>query len=342
MNDYTLAKHLLENVGVNILSVAKLVCHILETKKNSSDSNNTYCHKVLQFAAKYYRPDICEQTLLVGFNQYLQRKTGLRKTSIRDIKYLGNRFFRQNPQIAWNTFQYVTPKLCEELLNKAFQTPSQFNKGRAMLHGLFSFAVRMQWCTENPVSKVERRKVIEKEILPLKINEVHSLLNAAVNIGGKDILLPVAIMLWTGIRPAEMRRLRWSDVDLNEHLITIRSICSKTGGVRHVEIPAVLCRLLRKNTRCNDSPICIRNWSLLWKKVRIAAGFKNSWVPDVLRHTFASYFLKYYANIAKLQMLMGHTNATLLRTRYVNMRGISRKDCKAFWSLKTVLGAQSL
>lgn len=334
MNDYTLAKHLLEKSGVSILSVAKLVCHILDSRYDSADSNDTYCRKVLRFAAKYYRPDICEQTLAEGFKLYLQRKTHLRETSLRDIRYLGNRLFRKNPQILQETFYHATPKLCEEWLARAFQTPSQFNKGRAMLHGLFSFAVRMQWCAENPVCRVERRKVIEREILPLKIADVCHLLNTAANLGGKDVLLPVAIMLWTGIRPAEVGRLRWSDIDLRERSITIRSICSKTGGVRHVEIPAVLSRLLRVNTTYSDAPVCVRNWRFLWRKVRIAAGFKDNWIPDVLRHTFASYFLKYFANLAKLQILMGHSNATLLRARYVNMRGISKQDCKAFWSLR--------
>ena len=164
MNDYTLAKHLLEKSGVSILLVAKLVCYILDSKHDSSDSNDAYCRKVLRFAAKYYRPDICEQTLAEGFNLYLQRKTHLRETSLRDIRYLGNRLFRKNPQIAQETFYHATSKLCEEWLTNAFQTPSQFNKGRAMLHGLFSFAVRMQWCSENPVCRIERRKIIEREI----------------------------------------------------------------------------------------------------------------------------------------------------------------------------------
>lgn len=342
MNDYTLAKHLLEKSGVSILSVAKLVCHILDTRHDTEDSNNVYCHKVLRFAAKYYRPDICEQTIVEGFKCYLQRKTHLRKTSLRDIRYLGKRFFRYNPQILQDTFHHATSKLCEEWLSRAFKTPSQFNKGRTMLHGLFAFAVRMQWCAENPVCRVERRKVIEREILPLKVADVQSLIDTAANIGGINVVLPVAIMLWTGIRPAEVTRLLWSDIDLKEGLITIRSVCSKTGGVRHVDIPAVLSRLLRKTASRDDTPICVRNWRFLWRKVRIAAGFKSTWIPDVLRHTFASYFLKYYANLSKLQILMGHSNAALLRARYVNMRGITRKDCKDFWNLKIVLGAQPL
>jgi len=54
---------------------------------------------------------------------------------------------------------------------------------------------------------------------------------------------------------------------------------------------------------------------------------------DVLRHTFASYHARQFRNFASLQMDMGHSSLSLLRTRYLNMEGISSRESAAFWQL---------
>ncbi|MDX8415393.1 hypothetical protein [Intestinicryptomonas porci] len=43
-------------------------------------------------------------------------------------------------------------------------------------------------------------------------------------------------MMLAGIRPKEAKRLEWRDIDFDDNSIKIRSICLKTGGIRHVEI----------------------------------------------------------------------------------------------------------
>jgi hypothetical protein len=35
-----------------------------------------------------------------------------------------------------------------------------------------------------------------------------------------------------------------------------------------------------------------------------------------------------------LQLSMGHRDQRLLMTRYINLRGISRRDAATFWSMK--------
>ena len=213
---------------------------------------------------------------------------------------------------------------------------SQFNKGRTMLHGLFEFALRREWCDKNPIKRIERRKVIEKEILPLKLSETKQLIKTAQN-ESPEYAIVAALLVYTGIRPREVRRLTWRDIDTEEKTITVRSQCSKTGGVRQVEIPPVLNRLLiAHSSEFKEGKICPTDWQRRWRKIRDNSGFRGRWVQDVLRHTYASFHAKRYADLPRLQLNMGHRDLSLLRSRCVNMHGISRADAKSFFEPKNV------
>lgn len=208
---------------------------------------------------------------------------------------------------------------------------SQFNKARTMLHGLFEFALRREWCDKNPIKLIERRKVVEKEILPLKLAQTRKLIKTAQS-ESSIYGVVAALLVYSGIRPREVRRLTWRDIDTDEKTITVRSQCSKTGGVRQVEIPPILNRLLLANLPgLKDGKICPADWQRRWRKIRDNSGFCGRWVQDVLRHTYASFHAKRYANLPRLQLNMGHSDLSLLRSRYINMHGISRTQAKSFF-----------
>ena len=274
---------------------------------------------------------IKEMPIRDAFAAYLETKRDLRPDSLRDIRYLGKRLLRANPDLAERNFSEVAPCDCETWLATAFSTPSQFNKGRAMLHGLFQFALRRQWCEKNPVSAIVRRKIVEREIMPLTLAETAKLLKNSQADGDGECSAAVGLLILAGIRPREVRRMQWRDIDVCERTITIRSLCSKTGGTRQVEICPALERLLRRAKRRGYN-VCPPGWNRRWKSIRDESGFAGKWVQDVLRHTYASYHAKYFRDLSRLQLNMGHRNQTLLLSRYVNMFGISESDAKNFFN----------
>ena len=111
----------------------------------------------------------------------------------------------------------------------------------------------------------------------------------------------------------------------------MRSACSKTGGARQVEICPALKVFLGGNAHPPEISVCPPDWPRRWKRIRDGAGFGNAWVQDVLRHTYASYHAKRFRDLPRLQSDMGHRDLSLLRSRYVNMRGISSSDAFAFF-----------
>ena len=93
-----------------------------------------------------------------------------------------------------------------------------------------------------------------------------------------------------------------------------------------------LLRVLRAHKRGDGEMICPVNWLHHWRELRRAAGWSTParrWPQYALRHTFASYHLSHFRSFAELQLEIGHRDATLLRTRYVDMRGV--RGAAGFW-----------
>ena len=362
-NELFSANMLLERKGISLLDAARLICNALDyLPKNSTLTPIQFCSKIIETGLRHVR--IAEMPVSKGFALYLESKRHLRKDSFSDIRYLGNRLLKAKPEFGERNFSELTVSECEEWLNAAFHTnpqfkrsaneispqakdpkgetahkvsASQFNKGRTMLHGLFEFALRREWCDKNPIKRIERKKVVEKEILPLKLSETKQLIKTAQN-ESPEYAIVAALLVYAGIRPREVRRLTWRDIDTEEKTITVRSQCSKTGGVRQVEIPPVLNRfLIAHSSEFKEGKICPSDWQRRWRKIRDNSGFRGRWVQDVLRHTYASFHAKRYADLPRLQLNMGHRDLSLLRSRYVNMHGISRAEAKSFFEPRGIL-----
>lgn len=328
-DDLHLAQVMLRRSGVSLLDAARLVQHILDFRPRGEACLGAvvFCTKVIQ--AGLAQRHLKEMSVREGFELYLKTKTHLRAASLHDIEYLGRRLLRSCPQLADSCFSEISLSDCEWWIGECFTTPSQFNKGRMMLHGLFQFAARQEWCSRNVVALVAKKRVVEQEIRALSLSDAQRLVAVSERKEFAPCSAGVALLVWAGLRPAEVRRVRWRDVDLAERSITIRAQCSKTGGVRQVDVCGALAASLKRYRQVHcpaaDDLLCPADWVGTWRRIRDEAGFKGRWVQDVLRHTFASYHAKRYKDMNLLQWNMGHRDQSLLRARYVNLQGITRQ-----------------
>ena len=330
------AKAILKGTKISIVDAARLVKSILDAKNPDFPMGNfQYCLMVVDAGKRNVRTR--ETSFAEAFLPYLESKKHLRYSSLHDIRCIGNRLLRSNQELAKRRLSTLSIAEIESWLAAAFDKAPQFNKACTMMHGFFEFAIRHDWCNTNPIKRVVRRKIIEREIRPLKLAETKKLIQNAKKENG-NCAVTAALMVFGGIRPREVRRLKWDDIDTEECVITVRSQCSKTGGVRHVEIPPVLKYLLTKTKHENreNENVCPSDWERRWRKIRDNSGFRGRWVQDVLRHTYASFHAKHYADLPRLQLNMGHRDLSLLRSRYINMHGISRAEAKCFFDPKNV------
>lgn len=242
-------------------------------------------------------------------------------TTCRDLRYFLRKLLkvegaRELPLRAMTTRQ------CREILQKAFgHSKSMYIKGRALLHSVFAYGIKQEWCDANPVARIEVPRVQETPKAPLPVADVQRLLQTAERPEFRDMKLSLNLMLYSGIRPAEVSRLKTEDFCRREKVVIIRPAKSKTGGGRVVP--------LRRTQHIRQEEWQIPgNWQKRWQALRRAAGFTH-WVPDVCRHTFASYHAAYYRNLPELQLEMGHRDLSLLRTRY--MSPMPGKEAKRFF-----------
>ena len=246
-----------------------------------------------------------------------------RKSTIRDLRYFFRKILKLG-DVSDLPLRAMTTKQCREILQRAFgHSKSMYIKGRSILHSIFSYGQRFEWCDSNPVSRIELPKVQESTKEPLPITDVKRLQQTAAHPNFKDMKLSLNLMLYSGIRPTEVSRLQPEDFFWDENVVIIRPQKSKTGGGRVVPLRGI--KHLAEKERVIPS-----QWQKRWKALRHAAGFRH-WIPDVCRHTFASYHASYYNNLPKLQLEMGHSNCNLLLTRY--MSPVHKKEAKQFWEL---------
>lgn len=306
--------------------------------------NATELTRIFGLGIEVAEEEIQSERMDVAIETYLRTKLDLRPSSLTECRGVLRRLLREVEGLGERTVRSMQPKDCLEAILLVYKTPHTIDKTRRLMNCFFNFAIQQNWCRDNPMRRMRVCRRVERTVEALALSQVHELLRATITPEFRCCAAAVGIMLWAGIRPAEMGRLRWCDVDFDEQVITVVPVVSKTGGARVVTIQPVLLRWLNRwRAACGgDDPqsrVVPNSWVHRWKHLRRAAGLAP-WRPDTLRHTFASYHLRYFRDLHQLQLEMGHSSAKLLFSRYLNQFGITRESAAAFWGRSTPLPRQ--
>jgi integrase len=143
-----------------------------------------------------------------------------------------------------------------------------------------------------------------------------------------------AVLVYTGLRRGEALGLRWTDVDLDRRLITVRRSYdgqTKTSKHRTVPIPGQLASILREYRladpwKCDlvfpngEGKLYSPN-SKLEDALHAALGRIGHKVIRVhdLRHVFASHFVMAGGDIFTLQRILGHSTPQLTSDTYAHL-----------------------
>lgn len=195
----------------------------------------------------------------------------------------------------------------------------------------FNWAVRRGMLAANPLDFVERPRLRRGKIEILSVDQARR----ALDVCPPASLAAVVLMLFGGIRPKEVERLRWGDV-LGD-IVHLTEEVTKTAQVRNVPINETLGAWLAVCERGDDGASVVpRNWIRRYQEWRAAAGIGQ--VQDVLRHSFATYHLRLYGDEAALRQQMGHSrNSDVMFAHY--LAAATPAEAAKFWALRPELDA---
>lgn len=141
----------------------------------------------------------------------------------------------------------------------------------------FSYAVQQEMIAASPFRTVVKPRVVRRRGVDVYTpEEARRLMEAAP----RDCRGAFALMLFAGIRPAEVARLRWGDV--RGEFVHITPDAAKTQQVRNVEIEGNLAVWLEGVRGLPGEPVCPKNWKRKCQEAgRVSAEEVRIGVPHV-------------------------------------------------------------
>ncbi len=241
-------------------------------------------------------------------------------------------------RIAGYRLRDVTPAVVHgikaDLLAKKVGAPT-VRKALALLSGMFRCAVEWDRIDRNPARDVgmpvAKRSRHVRPLPPARVEAMRAKLLAA---GAERDAAMVSVLAYAGLRPEEVRALRWSDVRGRTVLVERAAAGSavkatKTGGIRSVRLLEPLADDLQRWGEASSSQSELvfpnqrgtvwtdhdwRNWrSRVYRPLADAVGLPKS-RPYDLRHSFASLLIHEGVSPVEVARQLGNSATVTLDT----------------------------
>jgi integrase len=203
--------------------------------------------------------------------------------------------------------------------------PQTQNNFRAVLSAMWTFAVRRGYAVTNVIQLVDKTSVVRDHIPTFSVEQLTTLLAAAP----PDYLPVLAIGAFAGLRPEEINKLQWEDLDFHEGTIRVNASAAKTRKKRFAEISDNL-RAWLEPYAGRTGPVTLPNLQKLRRATMKTAKIEK-WPPDVLRHSFASAHYAFHRDPARTAVIMGHRDQNMLLTHYRDL--MKPSEAARYWQI---------
>jgi integrase len=197
-------------------------------------------------------------------------------------------------------------------------------------------------------------KVGRQIVRPMRRPDVERLLAAC----SPSARLALSLMAFAGLRPSEVRGLRWCDVDLKSGVLTVRrglivgeETTPKSHHHRAVPLSKPLRAILEPLAAQKRSPwaeVAITTHGQLWGDFGLYQAFQRAqkraalagWSPKSLRHYFVTELFGLGASAPVIQKLVGHSDLATTQ-RYADVDASDLRGAIALLDGNSVETAQS-
>lgn len=232
-------------------------------------------------------------------------------------------------------------------------TEATRQKWRVTFKHFFSWAAAKYALAIDPsatLPKAKKKKVksaAAKTIVFLHAGEVEKLLRAAERVA-PAFVPTVAILFFAGLRPAELigkyegegaaiPGLDWSKVDRDGHIV-VEGATTKTGQRRTVPMESNLKAWIDAYApEVREGPVARNPQAWQKAKVKITKEAGVAWPQDAARHSYASQHFAKYADRARLEANMGHTQGSgVLEQHYKGLVEVA--EAERYWAIMPATG----
>ena len=263
-------------------------------------------------------------------------KEGLRANSLKAVIWEITRAVKEiGPK---TSISDLTIPTLESYLGSSL-TPGTFNTRRKHLVTFLNFALKRGWVEKNHALSISLR-IERHEVHILTPEQVIRLLFACDFLqepARSSMRAYIALAAFAGIRPEELHRLNWRDVDFENNSIYISKSVSKVNDDRNVPITENLRAWLLSIENRTGVIAPASSFRRRFNTIRPVAGFRtwqspkgDMWHHDVLRHTYGSCWLAIHQNRPLLAEHMG--NSVRIITKHYK-RMVSRGQAEAWFNV---------
>ena len=292
----------------------------------------------VDYFLRTWKPSTVSKTVKDAYEEFLLDKKAqkLRQRSIEDLKNRVNKLVKVYPN---RLVSELAVDDIKRLISRPGRAARTRNGDRRSLHTFFEWCLKHDFCTQNPVAKIDPSKVDDQRPEILTLQEVKKVLRTAMDYK-EGVLVPYfTLSLFAGLRPAELSRISWRDIDLTARLLTVDGNVAKLRKRRNVELSENLIPWLLPHL---TKPIVGENWRRDFDAVRKLAGFDarkteatdleklTPWAGDVLRHTALSHHLALHKHEGQTACWAGNSPDTVQRF-YKGL--VKPADAAEFWKL---------
>jgi len=312
-----------EKGRAQVLSVSAADWQSYLATKNLLEPFGIPLHEAIEeYVATRHRKKIFEKRAGEIVDEFLKAKenAGLSKRYIETLRTYLLRFaasFEMN-------IGSITTGAITRWLDSLKVGPRSYNNVRHIIVTLFNFARRRGYLAKGEMTEaadVETVRDDKAKVVILTPTQLSKLLRKSKPL----YQIYFALAAFTGIRPAELLRLKWSDVNFEEGHIEVKAPTARTVTTRVVPIQPNLAKWLEPY-RCDKGKL-FKSRRTVDSAIKFAKRLRIPWKANCLRHSYATYRLSITPDAGRIALETGNSPTEL----FIKYRELDRHNHAPEW-----------